>query len=271
MDPLLTSLESSDLGLCVNRLYGGAYLHADDIRTLSTSPTTLQEQITEVHAFCKNSFLQLNPSKCEIVSFAQKNNVPHPVYEIENTTLPSRGSAKCLGFKWHHDLSAKPSIDYNILKARKSFFAYGSMGLFQGQLSPVSGKSVVDTCILPVLLYGAENWCLTPNSIQMLNSFLGELSKRLLKLPQWYCNTPASIVVGLRTARALCLVRKLKFLDKITALENSDTLSAQTLLSLSLSDDISSICLVHECRELEQYFGTDFSFANPGCWPSSMP
>ena len=133
------------------------------------------------------------------------------------------------------------------------------MGLFQGQLSPVSGKSVVDTCILPVLLYGAENWCLTPNSIQMLNSFLGELSKRLLKLPQWYCNTPASIVVGLRTARALCLVRKLKFLGKITALENSDTLSAQTLLSLS--DDISSICLVHECRELEQYFGTDFTSA----------
>ena len=37
MDPLLTSLESSDLGLCVNRLYGGAYLHPDDIRTLSTS------------------------------------------------------------------------------------------------------------------------------------------------------------------------------------------------------------------------------------------
>ena len=62
MDPLLTSLESSDLGLCVNRLYGGAYLHADNIRTLSSSATTLQEQITEVHAFCKNNFLQLNPS-----------------------------------------------------------------------------------------------------------------------------------------------------------------------------------------------------------------
>ena len=60
MDPLLTSLESSDLGLCVNRLYGDAYLHADDIGTLSTSATTLQEQITEVHAFCKNNFLQLN-------------------------------------------------------------------------------------------------------------------------------------------------------------------------------------------------------------------
>ena len=82
---------------------------------------------------------------------------------------------------------------------------------------------------------------------------------RLLKLPQWYCNTPASIVVGLRSARALCLVRKLKFLGRITALENSNTLSAQTLLSLS--DDISSICLVRECRELEQYFGTDFASA----------
>ena len=76
------------------------------------------------------------------------------------------------------------------MKARKSFFAYGSMGLFQGDLSPLSGRSVVDTCILPILLYGAENWCLAQSSIQMLDTFLGKLSKRLLKLPRWYIKHP---------------------------------------------------------------------------------
>jgi len=88
------------------------------------------------------------------------------------------------------------------------------MGLFQGDLSPLSGRSMVETCILPILLYGAENWCLSQNSVQMLDSFLGELSKRLLKLPRWYSNTPASIVIGLRSARALSLTRKLNFLKK---------------------------------------------------------
>ena len=55
---------------------------------------------------------------------------------FEGNVLPASGTAKCLGYLWHHDLSAKPSIDHNILKARKSFFAYGSMGVFQGDLSP---------------------------------------------------------------------------------------------------------------------------------------
>ena len=125
------------LGLCVNRLYGGTYLHADDIRTLSTSATTLQEQITQVNTFAKNN---AEPSKCEIASFSKRSDVPHPVYEIENTTLPSRGTAKCLRFQWHRNLLARPSIEYNILKAVRSFFAYGiySMGLFQGLFSPVS-------------------------------------------------------------------------------------------------------------------------------------
>ena len=37
MDPLLKALESSRLGLSVNNHFAGAFIHADDIRTLCTS------------------------------------------------------------------------------------------------------------------------------------------------------------------------------------------------------------------------------------------
>ena len=158
---------------------------------------------------------------------------------------------------WHHDLSAKPSIDHNILKARKSFFAYGSMGVFQGDLSPLSGRLVVDTCILPILFYGAENWCLSHHSLEILDSFLGELCKRLLKLPKWYTNTPASIVIGLGSARAMCLTRKLSFLRKMCSEDHNEAVSSRTLASLS--DDLDSICLIRECRDLDNYFLSDFT------------
>ena len=131
------------------------------------------------------------------------------------------------------------------------------MGLFKGDLSPLSGRSMVETCILPILLYGIENWCLTQNSIQMLDSFLGELSKRLLRLPRWYSNTPASIVVGLMSARALCLTRKLNFLRKISIDGYSETMSSRTFRCLS--DDLDSICLIRECRDLDQFFHSDFT------------
>ena len=144
------------------------------------------------------------------------------------------------------------SHQWNIISQRQGSpsLCNGSMGLFQGDLSPLSGRSMVHTCILPILLYGAENWCLSQNSIQVLDSFLGELSKRLLKLPQWYSNTPACIAAGQRSARALCLTRKLNFLQKILAKDTNEAVSAQTLASLS--DDINSTCLVRECI----YIGT---------------
>ena len=66
--------------------------------------------------------------------------------------------------------------------------------------------------------YGAENWCLSQNSIQRLDSSLGEFSKRVLKLPRWYFNTPAS-----GSARALCLTRKLNFHRKFFSVDHSET------------------------------------------------
>lgn len=64
--------------------------------------------------------------------------------------------------------------------------------------------------------------------IQALDSFLGELSK----LPRWYSNIPASIVIGLESARVLCLVKKLNFLRKISS-DDYGTVSSQTFASLS--------------------------------------
>ena len=56
--------------------------------------------------------------------------------------------------------------------------------------------------------------------------------------------------------RALYLLRKLNFFAKTSAAENSETLSAQT--QTSLSNDTDSVCLVHECRNLEEYLETNF-------------
>ncbi len=48
-----------------------------------------------------------------------------------------------------------------------------SMGVFQGSLNPLSSTSAIDCCVIPVLLYGAENWILTPALIDRLH---GEFS-----------------------------------------------------------------------------------------------
>ena len=52
--------------------------------------------------------------------------------------------------------------------------------------------------------------------------------------------------------------QKLNFLKKISSDDHSETVSSQTLASLS---DVDSICLVRECRDMEQYFYSNFTSA----------
>ena len=94
------------------------------------------------------------------------------------------------------------------------------------------------------------------SSLKTLNSFLGELCKRVLRLLKWCSNTASMIVMDYLSAEARCLTRKLCFLCRITE-SSSDTLSSQTLFGLS--DDIESVCLIHGCLELEEHLNTNFT------------
>ena len=72
------------------------------------------------------------------------------------------------------------AVEEGIKKAR-SFFYYGAVGVFQGDLSP-------------------------------LETFHGELTKRVLKLPKWTSNTAGNVVMGWPTVRARVVVQNLGFL-----------------------------------------------------------
>ena len=70
---------------------------------------------------------------------------------------------------------ASRSVAENIGKARRSFFLlYGSIGAFQGDLNLLSNKSIINTCVMPVLLSGCENWILSGDCLDFLESFIGD-------------------------------------------------------------------------------------------------
>ena len=62
-------------------------------------------------------------------------------------------------------------MDKKIKKARRAFFHYGSIGAFQGNLSPLFSRSMPDTCVMPVLMYGCENWLLVHALVEKVESF----------------------------------------------------------------------------------------------------
>ena len=64
MDPLLRQLEYSSFGTSVYGTYASAFAHTDDIRTVTNSLLSLQQQIHMVHNFAKENALALNPGRC---------------------------------------------------------------------------------------------------------------------------------------------------------------------------------------------------------------
>ena len=181
MDPLLRQLQALSIGVSVNNMYAGGFLHADDIRTLAPNTSTLEAQISFVKRFTEENFLRLNPSKCEIVAF-KKAKEPADTGEVrvDECCCSVRETAICLGYQWKYDLSSLHAIQIRVQKAHMAFFQYGNIYAFQGKLSPLSCSSIAETCILPILFYGVKNWVMSPESIQMLESFQGEIAKRIL-------------------------------------------------------------------------------------------
>ena len=49
--------------------------------------------------------------------------------------------------------------------------------------------------MIPVLLYGAENWIMTEQLVKRVDSFLGEMAKRAVKWPKHHSNTAALVAL----------------------------------------------------------------------------
>ena len=106
---------------------------------------------------------------------------------------------------------------------------------------------MIKTCVMPVLLYGCENWIMSESLLDKLERFLGEIAKRALGWPKHHSNTAALVALDIMSARSELLIAKLRFLKRRATVH--DGIGGDAMRALS--DDVNSLCLVKECRELE--------------------
>ena len=133
MDPLLRQLPALGMGLSVNKFYARGFLHVCDIRTLATSEASLETQVALVNEFANTNFLKLNYKQVWHSGFQRGSEGDTlPTCEVDSSVLPVGDVGKCLGYWWEGDLLATRAVEENIKKARRAFFHYGSIGVFQG-------------------------------------------------------------------------------------------------------------------------------------------
>ena len=190
MDPLLANLKSRNLGLSVQGLFFGDFGCADDIHTSSTSVSDAGEQVQSVNNFAKMKGLKLCPEKCGVVISGRHR----PCASL--AALPVIDSVKCLGVWWGTASTDQKSIEEHICKTRGAFFSQGEIGAFHGLLNPHSSRSIVESCVMPILMYGTETWSLNTSLLLKLESFQAEIGKGVLKLPRFTANNVPLMALG---------------------------------------------------------------------------
>ena len=148
-------------------------------------------------------------------------------------------------------MSASRAVQENISKARKAFFAFGDIGAFHGSLNPLSGRSIFEACIIPILLYGCETWLLDATAIKTLESFQCEIGRRILHLPKYHSKK----VVRLGLQWPSVAIRKLTFLAKLLA-NTDDIISSRIFTSLAIVD-VYNVGIVQQCQMLESDLNTN--------------
>ena len=62
----------------------------------------------------------------------------------------------------------------------------GSKGVFLDSANPLSGKAILNACVISTSLSGCENWILSDVLLSTLEAFQGYVGCRILKLSKFH-------------------------------------------------------------------------------------
>ena len=207
MDPLLHTLENSNLGPYISNIYAGAFAHADHLCTITSSQIILQQQIKTVQTFAEENGMIFNPDVLLVASSKPVSTVPCiknclARVGIQSSSESSYGSESKEGspcFLYCHIYCfcgrkvPGPPVP-------KTF----SMMLYREGLISQDANSVI-----PILLYGCENWILTDPLLDHLEAFQAEMGRRTLKLSKFHSALSTRLALRWPSLAARILVLKL--------------------------------------------------------------
>ena len=197
------------MGVSLEGIYVGTLAHMDDLRSLTCNPHSI------IHEFLTENFLQLNADKCELIVHSSGNHFDSTSVKLGSQTLKPTTASKCLCTWWTHNLTSTKFSAENICKARKAFFSFGSIGVFHRNLNPLSSNSVIETCVMSVLLFGYESWYLTYTTLDDLERFQCNIGRRILQLSCFHSNISIRIGLDWPSVRARVFIQKLNYLRQL--------------------------------------------------------
>ena len=130
-------------------------LWADDLIVLALDPLTLQNQLNELHEFCKEWGIEINTDKTKLIKFNSNYEISrNSQFKIGNHALEEVDSYSYLGMDLHKSGSFAPARASLKNKAMRALYSLkGTVN--KSKLSFRSLTTLFDSLIKPILMYGA--------------------------------------------------------------------------------------------------------------------
>lgn len=153
--PILFLLFINDVVSCFKNSH--CLLYADDLKffnIVEPNYNALQSDLDQFVSWCSSNYLELNISKCKVISFYRRSNPVENSYIINNTTLESVSTFNDLGVIFDRELSFSLHVDTIILRA------FRLLGFIKRSTKHIQDTKAI-TCLYSGLIRSILEYCST--------------------------------------------------------------------------------------------------------------
>lgn len=175
LEKIFRELDWGGHGMSINGSRLNNLRFADDIILIGRSRSELEIMGRELFAKCRAKGLEPNITKTKYMS-----NNPESTLEIEGVEIEKVEEYTYLGRIVSFNNNSEKELRVRKAKAWKSYWAL--RGVFKGKLSVKSKIKILESCVMPVLTYGAQTWALTKTQVVGLKKTQRAMERSILNI-----------------------------------------------------------------------------------------
>ena len=189
-------------------------LWVDDIVSMNNDITKLQETLNVTSEISKKYKIDFGFKKCNILSINDKVNKS---LSLQDKAIENCNEYKYLGL-WYNN---KGNLDSQIKHLKGKVEAAYQTVMYTIQDHNMLGLDIdsiwtlVDSCIIPIILYGTETLFMTKKDKERYNSIFTQILKRICKVPNSTPNRSILIETGYQSIEKMIEKRRIMYYHRL--------------------------------------------------------
>ncbi|VDI12486.1 Hypothetical predicted protein [Mytilus galloprovincialis] len=182
VNSLLTTFEENQIGATIGSIYCGIPTVADDVTLITTDPYELQTMLDIQSSFANKNRYEISEQKSVVLTF---NDSSECNWHLNGKLMATPTSSTHLGIERDNtsNTGTKLVVKKRIITARRTVYALMGAGLHGlNGVNPKAAIHLIQTYVLPRLLYGLDVITLTTEDIENLSTYFRELLRQIQHL-----------------------------------------------------------------------------------------